>query len=265
MMNPNVVSEDYLNLQKSIIRKQDELREQFSEKMDFDIKKEDLDVDFPVLPQLTFSPVSGELYRESIHGIVSVISEYQPGLEEELSKLTSILTDEDIVKWIKESVTFNTVYFQTFSERNRISDWLPHFLAEQALRPFMQLLASKCRWMINDFDVMGTCPCCGEPHRLAKTGNDEKKVLSCPRCETEWKQKKVACVHCGDDREGHLFYIKIKEDEVAKIEACQTCTNYLKVIDTSKMLERKTAALLDLESIHLDFVAQEEGYGGEAT
>lgn len=265
IMNPNVVSEEYLNLQKSIINKQKDLRDQFSGKINLSITKEELDFDFPVLPQMTVSPIPGKLYREAIGEIASVITHYQPGLKEELTSLTANLTDEDIMKWIKESITFNTVYFQSFSEKNGVSEWLPHFLAEQALRPFMQLLAQECQTFIDEFNVSGTCPCCGEPHRLAKLDNSGQKILYCPRCETEWKQKRLACVHCGDDRHEKLFYINIKEDDVAKIEICETCRNYLKIIETAKMIEKKSAALLDLETIHFDFVAQEEGYGDETS
>lgn len=262
-MNPNVVSEEYLNLQKAIINKQEKLRDYFGEKMNLVVTKEELDFDFPVLPQIKVSPVPREFYKESIQEIEKVISQFQPGLKEELTHMTANLTDEDIMKWIKESITFNTVYFQSFSEKHGISEWLPHFLAEQALRPFMQLLAQECRLFIDEIEVMGTCPCCGEPHRLAKIDNKEQKFLFCPRCETEWKQKRVACVHCGDDRQDKLFYIQIKEDDVAKIEVCETCSNYLKIVKLEKMGEHKSAALLDLETIHFDFVAQEEGYGDD--
>ncbi|MCE7791478.1 formate dehydrogenase accessory protein FdhE [Salipaludibacillus sp. CUR1] len=260
-MNPNVVSEEYLNLQKAIINKHDVLRERFQAELNLHLSKDELNEEIPVLPQLKGSPVPGELYRKSIKEIESVLSEHQPELGEELSRLTANLTDEDILKWIKESVTYNTAYFQTFAEKNELSAWLPHFLAEQALRPFMHLLAQACRPFINEFEVMGTCPCCGEPHRLAKIENKGRKFLYCPRCETEWKQRRLQCVHCGDDRHEHLFYITIKEDETAKLEVCETCNNYLKLVETKKLLEKKTAALLDLETIHLDFVAQEEGYG----
>ncbi|PYZ93836.1 hypothetical protein CR194_11900 [Salipaludibacillus keqinensis] len=262
-MNPNVVSEEYVALQKAIIDKQQQLRNYLANSVNSGVQEQEFNYEIPVFAQLKQSPVPPDLYRESIVEIESVLSEHQPPLKEELSRLISNLTEEDIVKWIKESITFNTGYFQTFAEKRELSPWLPHFLAEQALRPFMQLLAFQCKGFINEFDVMGTCPCCGEPHRLAKIDLKGEKCLFCPRCETEMKQKRLACVHCGDDRPEHLFYLNIKEDDVSRIEVCETCNNYLKLVETSKILENKAAAMLDLETIHLDFVAQEEGYGDE--
>lgn len=262
-MNPNVVSQDYLNLQKAIMDEQEKLVEDFNLSQAEPVNQDDLNFELPVLPQLKESPVQGDSFREALYRIESVLSAHEPVLKKDLSRLVSSLTDDDIVRWIKETVTYNTGYFQSFAEKYELPEWLPHFLAEQALRPFMQVLARRCRPFINDIEVMGTCPCCGEPHRLAKLDRNDHRFLYCPRCETEWRQRKSACVHCGDDRDGHLFYINIKEDAAAKIEICETCNNYLKIVETTKMPEDKSAALLDLETIHLDFVAQEEGYGDE--
>ncbi|GEL09049.1 formate dehydrogenase accessory protein FdhE [Salisediminibacterium halotolerans] len=263
-MNPNVVSEEYIALQTALINKQSDVKAAIDDKMVMDVTKQTLDREIPVLPQLDFSPVPGALFRETIKDMAEVLTMYQPSLDEDVNMIAAGLTDETILKWIKESVTFNDRYFQRWAADHGVSDWLPHFLAEQSLRPFMQLLADKVAAIIQEFDVMGTCPCCGEPHRVAILDEFGWKYLRCPRCETEWKQKRVACVHCGDDRTEHLFYINIKEDETAKLEVCETCSNYLKVVNPAEELKMQQASLLDLQTIHLDFVAQEEGYGGES-
>lgn len=262
-MNPNVVSEEYIALQQALLDKHKELRKIIIEKLPVKIKREELNHELPVLPQLEKSPVPADLFLFTFKEIESVLIDQHSLLEEELNKLTADLTVLEITPWIKHAITFNTSYFQKIAEKYEVSEWLPQFLAEQSLRPFMQVIAEQCLPFIDEFEVMGTCPCCGEPHRLAKLEGNEQKYLFCPRCETEWKQRKVACVHCGDDRPNHLFYIHIKEDDQAKLEICETCNNYLKLIETTQMPKGKSAALLDLETIHLDFVAQEEGFGEE--
>lgn len=262
-MDPNVVAEEYLNLQKAIMDKQQAITEKHQDEIDLDLDNQDLNREVPVLPQLSVSPVPGALYHGSLEDIADVIAVHQENLAGELKAITEALDEETVVKWIKEAVMFNERYFQDWAKEQGVSESLPHFLAEQALRPFMQLMARQAADIIHEFDVMGTCPCCGEPHRLAKLMNKGEKHLNCPRCETLWKQKRLACVHCGNDKHDQLFYINVKDDEKAKIEVCETCKNYLKVIDTAKTFEKKPAALLDLETIHLDFVAQEEGYDGQ--
>ncbi|AOM82092.1 formate dehydrogenase accessory protein FdhE [Salisediminibacterium beveridgei] len=261
-MNPNVVAEEYLILQRAIMDAQKELTEAYVNEIDLDIKKQDLKRELPVLPQLTQSPVPGVLYHQAVEKIADVIEEHQPDLADELNKIKATLTEEEVMTWIKEAVMFDEFYFKQQAKDRGVSEWLPHFLAEQGLRPFMQLMAREVADIIQEFDVMGTCPCCGEPHRVAKLIKGEKH-LNCPRCETLWKQKRLACVHCGNDKHEKLFYINVKDDESSKIEVCESCKNYLKVVDTEKLFANKPAALLDLETIHLDFVAQEEGYDGQ--
>ncbi|RKL66806.1 hypothetical protein CR203_13300 [Salipaludibacillus neizhouensis] len=260
-MNPNVVSEEYMELQKQLSVHQKQLCNSIVLSMDFTIRREDLNAGLPVLSQLKYTPVPAGLYLMAVKKVETVLISHQYELKEELNRLTTNLTEEDVYSWIKHAITFNTEYFQGLAEKKQLSPWLPQFLAEHALRPFMQGVAVLSQSFINEFDVMGTCPCCGEPHRLAKLASNEQKYLCCSRCETQWKQHKVSCVHCGDDRKGNLFYISILEDNRAKIEVCRTCNNYLKLITMIDQTEVKSAALLDLETLHLDFVAQEEGFG----
>lgn len=262
-MNPNVVAEEYLNLQKAIMEAQKELTEAYVNEIDLDISNQKLNRELPVLPQLSQSPVPGVLYHKAVEKVAGVIEEHQPVLAEELRTVTESLTEEEVMTWIKEAIMFNEFYFKQRAKDLGVSEWLPHFLAEQSLRPFMQLMAREVSDIIQEFDVMGTCPCCGEPHRIAKLMNKGEKHLNCPRCETLWKQKRLACVHCGNDKHEQLFYINVKDDESSKLEVCDTCNNYLKVVDTEKTFAKKPAALMDLETIHLDFVAQEEGYDGK--
>ncbi|MBU9713778.1 formate dehydrogenase accessory protein FdhE [Evansella tamaricis] len=260
-MEPNVVSEEYLNLQTGIMEEQKKFRTYLKKDLSLDVEKGELNLEIPVLPQLTSPPVTIPLFREALDRISFVFKDHQPKIAEDIIQVVKGLTDEEVKKWIKGSITFNMDYFTLFSKGTPIEPSLLHFVAEQALRPFMQVLGEKCSTFINELDVMGTCPCCGEPPRLALLEEDGDKHLYCPRCETKWKQKKLQCVHCGDDRHENLFYVTIEEDATSKLEVCKTCQNYLKLVVEDINGEEKQATLLDLETIHLDFIAQQEGFG----
>ena len=261
-MDPQVVAEEYLDLQNEIIVEQNSIKELLNQELEFVVDVEKLDMNIPVLPQLETTPIPFNLYEEAVRRIALVLQKNDQ-LYNDITILLVNISNEDLVQWIRESINFGTEYFLKYSQEHGIAEWLPHFVAEQALRPFMQLIADKCEFFINEFDVMGTCPCCGEPPRLALLNADVSKLLTCSRCETKWKQKRLQCVHCGEDRQENLFYLEIKEDALISIEVCKTCRNYLKLIKSAAVNEGKQAALLDLETLHIDFVAQEEGYGEE--
>ena len=44
-----------------------------------------------------------------------------------------------------------------------------------------------------------------------------------------------------------------------EIQVCEGCNGYIKIIDTRQYIEKPTAALLDLNSIHLDYVEKDNG------
>lgn len=262
-MRPNVVSEEYLNLQKKIIEEQGNLKEKLMDKLDVDLNKDEMSFDKIIITQLKKSPVPLDLYKEAVEKIGEVASVHNEDITKEVEKLKALLTDDVLSQWVKAVVTFDVAYFETFSKDNNVLPWLPYFIAEQAIRPFLQVISHKSHMVMDKMKVIGTCPCCGEPARLAKLNKDREKFLLCPRCETEWRVNRLSCLQCGNDNHEELFYIEVEEDKVAKLEVCKSCRNYTKLVDAGQLFKQKPAALFDLETIHLDFIAQEEGYGGE--
>lgn len=73
--------------------------------------------------------------------------------------------------------------------------------------------------------------------------------------------EKINCAHCGSEEPGKLEILKVEKDDSAEIHVCHDCNGYTKVIDVRKMIKKDSIALLDIKSIHLDFIAQENGYG----
>ncbi|SDZ30037.1 FdhE protein [Evansella caseinilytica] len=262
-MEQHVVSEEYIALQAGIIHEQNKIRGSLEKNINLHISKSELNHEKPVLPQLKVNPVPLHLYRTVVKTIASYIQREIPEPAGDLLHVVEELDEEELRLWLKGSITFNTNYFADFAAKKGIEPWLPHFLAEQALRPFMHFLGKVCQPFIDEMDVMGICPCCGEPPRIAKLKGDHPSVFCCPRCETEWQQKRHACAHCGDDHPDNLFYIAIEEDETTYMEVCKRCRNYIKIVKEGSACQHKQAALIDLETIHLDFVAYEEGYGEE--
>ncbi|MDG5787817.1 formate dehydrogenase accessory protein FdhE [Evansella sp. AB-P1] len=259
-MESGIVSEDYLTLQYEMMEAQQKIKVNIEKNIELEIIEEELNFEKPVLPQLKQVPIPLPLFHEALLQIAHVLIEQNTLIENKLIDTLKQLKKEELVNWIKSSIMFDTEFFQSFSVKNDLEAWVPHFVAEQALRPFLHVVSEKCTTIIHKFDVMGTCPCCGEPPRLGKVDEGENKLLTCPRCETDWNQKKNACVHCGEDREGMLIYLGMEEDDSILLEVCKTCRNYLKLVEKEKD-KKKSAALIDLETLPLDFVAQEEGYG----
>jgi FdhE protein len=200
------------------------------------------------------------LFLQWIEEINTLLIKMNPELETKLSGIRELVNEETAIRWIDEAFSFNRVYFARFAEENGLEEWIPQFLAETALRPYLQLTAEKIQHEISHAVPGAGCPVCGEPARLAVLRDEGQKVMTCPRCLANWQAKRIECAHCGNDDHNTIQFITVEGDATSQIQVCEKCTGYIKVIDTRQYLSIPSSAMLDLNTIHLDFVAQEQRY-----
>lgn len=256
----SVVTEEYLNIQKEIIKKQAEWQQQiinsitkvgnpFKNSSLTLFAQADIDVDI-------------EKYRTWILELTDYLSNAQPNLRNQFETVNELLSEEILKRWVEEVNSFNEYYFATFAQQHKLDEWIPQFLAEHAIRPYVRAVSKVYEEEISDRDAKGTCPCCGEPIRLALLeGNVGRKVIHCPRCYAHWNEKRLKCSHCGRDNDEKMTYLEIEGNSSMQIHTCQHCNGYVKVIDVRQLLKKQEPALLDLNTIHLDIIAQERGFG----
>ncbi|WHZ03070.1 formate dehydrogenase accessory protein FdhE [Neobacillus sp. YX16] len=260
MMKKSVVSKEYQNLQKDFLTLQENWKKSINpESITPNLDKAPMSAGVPAAA-LTSINFKIPLFLQWIEEINGLLSQKNPELETKLAGISALLNEETAIRWIDEAFSFNSMYFASFAEENGLEEWIPQFLAETALRPYLQLIAEKIQHEITHAVPGAGCPVCGEPARLAVLEDEGKKVMTCPRCLAHWHAKRIECAHCGNDDHKTIQYITIEGDASSQIQVCEKCTGYIKVIDTRQYLSKPSAAMLDLNTIHLDFVAQEQGY-----
>jgi FdhE protein len=239
------------------------LQEEWLTKIDFVhvlLKEDELSNKMPLMMQFQ-SHIQPMQYIEFIYGVMVCIQKYYKDVEEDMEKLKYILTEEVALKWIEEAITANYIYFEQFAKMHSIKEWLPSFLAEHGIRPYLRMISQMHQIEVEQAMNKQSCPVCSEPVRMAKVqGNGEKDVV-CPRCYASWIEQKKQCSQCGTDEEENLLYLKIEEDRFSQIQACQLCYGYVKLLDMRQIVGKQLMDILDLRTIHLDIVAQEHGYG----
>lgn len=259
-MKKSVVSKEYTKLQKEIVR----LQEQWKLSLNPEIVKPSLDkaamesgVPAAALTAIDFDI---PLFVQWIDEINTLIVQTNPELESKVGKISELIDEETAIRWIDEAFSLNQFYFASFAQENNLEEWMPQFLAETALRPYLQLTAEKLQPEIKHAVAGCGCPVCGEPVRLAQLEENGKKVVHCPRCLAHWPEKRVMCSHCGNDDHKTIQYLTIEGEASSQIQVCDKCSGYVKVIDTRQFISKPSSAILDLNTIHLDFIAQENGY-----
>lgn len=258
----SVINQDYMNLQKAILAKQAGWKKDIIDTISY-ADKVIKDKNIPLIEQVDLD-VSLVKYKEWIVELIELLTQCQPAVQGDLNNIKEQLNEKTLKRWVKEAITVNGFYFTQFAEENRSSTWIPQFLAEHAIRPYLRALSEIYALELADSQPVGTCPCCGEPVRLARLeGKVGKKVMYCPRCYASWQEKRTKCSHCGKEHDDKMTYLQLEEDPSLQLYICNDCNGYVKVIDSKEKFKKEEPALLDLNTIHLDILAQEKGFGAE--
>jgi FdhE protein len=136
------------------------------------------------------------------------------------------------------------------------------FLAHQALLPFMTANAARVAGLVDSSSWMrGSCPVCGSEPSMGRLEEETgKRWLQCGLCATEWAFKRVGCPFCGNEDQDKLRFFCDGDDQGYRVEVCDGCRRYLKIADARKLAGDVWLPVEDLVTIHLDLVAQGEGY-----
>ena len=107
------------------------------------------------------------------------------------------------------------------------------FFARVLLQPYAE-------WMAAAYPLPaagsagGACPVCGSRPQAAvlrPEGDGAKRFLLCSLCLTEWDFRRVLCPVCGEADHQKLPRYSAEDTVAVRVEACDTCHNYLKSVD----------------------------------
>jgi FdhE protein len=112
----------------------------------------------------------------------------------------------------------------------------------------------------------GYCPVCGSwPSFAELRGIERERRLRCGCCGADWPLQPLRCAFCGELDHEKLGALQPEgEEQLRRVETCESCRGYLKSAATYGALAIRTLVLLDLTTIPLDLVAQERGYARPA-
>ena len=106
----------------------------------------------------------------------------------------------------------------------------------------------------------GYCPICGNQPDMAFFDEDGKRHLKCSFCSYQWAVGRMGCVYCENNDKDQQLYFFSKEEEEYRVNLCDHCHQYIKVVDLRKMDRPFIPGLEMVSSLHLDIKAREKGY-----
>ncbi|MBN2563491.1 MAG: formate dehydrogenase accessory protein FdhE [Phycisphaerae bacterium] len=135
--------------------------------------------------------------------------------------------------------------------------------------PHWQLVSE--RWLPDlGLDRWGRsrCPTCGGPPGLVEIGTAgragdgitaaPKRLMHCPFCGCRWVVPGLKCPACDSTRSGDAKYYFTTEEPELRVDFCNKCNHYVKVVNADKIAGRLHIGLELLTTAHLDAIAQDK-------
>jgi FdhE protein len=137
-------------------------------------------------------------------------------------------------------------------------------LAQSALKPTFRAWCGKLSPLVHTAGEWEEPRCfiCGAPASLCELqGSEQAKHLRCGRCGADWRIRRLRCVYCGNEDPSLLGILSPEgRRENARVEVCDKCHGYLKVVTRFAPGSPEELAVEDLATLYLDCLAQERGY-----
>ena len=136
-------------------------------------------------------------------------------------------------------------------------------IAHLAALPLLRASGRELQGEIPEYWPHGYCPVCAAwPILAERRGLDRSRRLRCGRCASEWEMEWLVCAYCGE-RDHRSLGSLVPEDagDTVKVETCAGCGGYLKSFATLQAIPDFDLLLKDLETLELDLIALERGYG----
>lgn len=204
--------------------------------------------------------------KEYFYSLVAIAEKRMP---KEASKVMSVIKDEkfDWESLIRSSFCANSdepveLDAKSSEDENQHLDLIDLFI-EESLRPEMEYIAEKYASAVEKSDwTEGYCPICGKEPKIGeiREGEDGRRYLFCHQCGHKWHFRRIKCPFCGNEEQHSLAYFAVEGEERYRVDVCNKCRRYIKIVDIPKSSEDVNMDVEDIATLHLDMLAYEEGY-----
>jgi FdhE protein len=133
---------------------------------------------------------------------------------------------------------------------------------EESLRPALEKVAARYGDAVRKADwAEGYCPVCGREPKIGEIRDEEgSRYLFCNQCGFEWNYLRIKCPFCGNEEQQSLAYFTIEGDERYRVDVCNECKRYIKIVDFREAKQKADLDVEDIATLHLDMLANDEGY-----
>jgi len=136
-------------------------------------------------------------------------------------------------------------------------------LAQNTLKPALRAWRRQLANLVEGIPWRkGYCYVCGAGATLGELQESLQVMhLRCGQCGADWQFPRLQCMYCGNQDHKTLGFLYAEtQPEKMRVEVCDQCHGYLKVIAAFSPTPPELLAVEDLATLHLDYIAQARGY-----
>jgi FdhE protein len=212
------------------------------------IKKEDFPLDIEA---------SAGLFQS----LCKIGKEANPHMAEQGKKIQTMIEKKkiDLKKLFKEGLKEGRI--EKVADEFGLDQKVLLFLVQNSIRPSIEAGVEQLRSEVDPEKwLKGYCPICGSLPSLSllKEGVG-KRYLLCSYCGYQWRTDRMFCPFCNNKEQGSLQYFYGEGEETYRIDLCDKCHQYIKMID-QRIIGEGDLILEDLATLHLDILASQKGY-----
>lgn len=148
--------------------------------------------------------------------------------------------------------------FVSYGKRYKADPALILFIISSSIQPCLEEIARNADSSFLDGWWQASCPVCGRTPNVAKL-KSKKRYLSCTFCQAEYLADVFMCANCGNGDPETLKFLAPEENPEFRVDFCEKCRHYLKVIDEDRSGKRIPRGLEDIITIDLDLMAKDAG------
>jgi FdhE protein len=223
---------------------------------------------------------ASKLFRE----VYSILKRGNPDLSDEMRTIEDALEKGDLVlEDILQSTLTDERRVSELAEELSLDKEVILILTTISVKPSLESIASQVRDMVGEISwTERYCPVCGSSPAISElrsrggvnplpsggvdggAAEGAERILHCSFCGNEWRTARLGCVFCGNSDSKSLNYLYTEEEKGYRIDVCEKCKKYIKTLDSRAISHEIVLPVEDFSTMHLDILAEEEGYKREA-
>lgn len=254
----------FKNLESWQNQQQVKLKQSYSP-LDIDIKKVILKTNKSIMQSTDFE-LDPQQYRVIFTELLQYLIEVRPEIKAQLTNIESIAGQLDFAQLPIRILEGDAQYFASLAQKLDLHEALLIFCTDHALRPFLRLWAAPYQKTIAElgfevWDFATVCPFCASKSFFSRfRAADGRRFMFCDHCFSEWETHAVYCVHCANSDPQTIRYLSIEGYPAYQAVVCEECQGYSKAFDERKKAIRIDPYIINVETIYLDMLAEEQGF-----